>query len=243
MKLLIAIIVLFMFAQGSDAKVSKTLRGDGSGASCTGCLDARDSTVDQLRQLRSTVGGDTSYAAIYGYNLNRSQELARACSKFATEDGPGPWARSIKSFMTREEFPYLLDGTDDLHRICPAYTSLRDSEKEVVWVAVLNVMTIGESTCGTDPMMNRKRGPNGRLYGEMQLHSGREHTYSPGCKKGDSKTAASSFRCTLHMLDDQLRREGKLFSRKSYWDVLRPQARSQKYKAIKTIIAGLPICK
>lgn len=94
MKLLLAIIILFLAAQGSEANPSKVPPKDGSGASCTGCLPVKNETVDQLRQLRSAVGGDASYRAIYEYNLKRSEELALACSKFAKAEGLGPWGAS-----------------------------------------------------------------------------------------------------------------------------------------------------
>ncbi|UXR63918.1 hypothetical protein EZJ49_12670 [Bdellovibrio bacteriovorus] len=249
MKRLIFTFAFSLVAVNAAAKVSTTggtlYQRDGAAAPCTSasCLSgtSSSSTVDQLRQLRSSVGGDQSPLDLFEYNKGRKQEAN--CSNFVTENGLGKWGKSISRNLNANDYSYLFEGTDDLRLICPSYSSLKNSEKKIIWISIINVMSIGESTCGTDPRMNRAQGPNGRLAGVIQLHSGKEHKYSPGCNKGDSKTPETTFSCTLHMMDDQLRREGKLFSRKSYWDVLRPQGVGQKFKEIKKVIGQLSICK
>lgn len=221
----------------ANIKSGTQVRSDGASV-CTNCGVERSSTAEKIRALRTVVGGDQS--ALDLYNYNKSRNLEQICSRFANEKGLGTWGQSISRFMSPEEFPYLFDGTDDLHRYCPAYTSLDNDEKKIVWIGILNLMSIGESTCGLD---TKARGPNGPLTGVIQLHRGKEHKYSGGCNKGDGNNPASTFRCTLHMLDDQLRRDGKLFSRKSYWDVLRPQGRYQKYRETIKVLSKLSICK
>lgn len=247
MKRLLFTLAFLLTATQASAKVSTSggslYQRDGAAAPCTSasCMGASSETVDQLRQLRSSVGGDQSYLDLFRYNQTRN--LGQECSSFVSETGLGKWGKSISKNLNANDFAYLFEGTDDLRKVCPSYGSLKSSEKKIIWIAIINVMAIGESTCGTDPRMNRAQGPNGRLAGVIQLHSGKEQNYSGGCNKGDSKTPETTLNCTLHMMDDQLRRDGKLFSRKSYWDVLRPQGRGQKYLEIQKVVRGLSICK
>lgn len=236
--LILTLLLIWSATSNANSSRSNPVR-DGS-ATCADCSAKKDSTVEQLRGIRNSISGNTSSLEIYNYNLNRGEDLNLHCSNFVTDKGPGPWGKKILQTLNPELQPYLFAGTDDLERACPGYDSLEDKEKKYIWLAIINVMAIGESTCG---LFQSAQGPNGRLVGIIHLHSGMEHQYSQGCNRGDGRRPESTFRCTLAMMDDQLRRDGALFSRRSYWDVLRPQAASQKYREIAKVLKGLSVCR
>lgn len=253
MRQFLTALIIFALGLPTFAETRKTLRSDGARGICLGCEDRGDKSVDQIRALRSTVGGDQSYKDIYRYNYNkqRDHKVAEACSEFATPNGYGPWAKEVFKILNPQEFPNLFDGTSDLVSICPAFPQLGPEEKKIVFVAIMNVMTLGESTCGNGP--HTAKGPNGTAAGILQLHRGKEASYESegrhghgpeiGCKNGDSEKPERSLYCGLHLLDMQFAGKGELFSRSSHWEVLRPQGRKQKHKWTKNIVSGLTICK
>jgi hypothetical protein len=100
-------------------------------------------------------------------------------------------------------------------------------------------MTHYESTC---IVSESARGPHGTAAGLLQLHRGKEANYSSGCRNGDSGTAERSIICGMSMLNDQIERGEPLFSRRSYWDVLRPQGASRKSLRIQAVIGQYPAC-
>lgn len=162
------------------------------------------------------------------------------CDNFASEEAFGKWGQIIMKELRSNANQALLNGSSDLSAICPKYSSFSLDDRLNLWVLIVNAIAFYESSCNSSITA---RGPNGRLVGLLQLHSGKEDVYAPACKKGDGNTPAGTFRCGLSMLNTQLERGEPLFSRRSYWDVLRPQARSQKYKQIKTAIKSYPACK
>lgn len=211
---------------------------DGAQTGCDKCLESRNQTADQVRGLRSAVQTDQSYIDIFNYNDKHGN--ASQCSKFASQNGWGEWGKSIINTLNSNDFPNLMEGSRDLRAVCPAYGSLSDAEKKSIWIAILNTMAAGESTCGLN---NHARGPNGSLIGLLQLHVGREDKYAEGCRRGDGNRPETNLSCSLKMIEGQMRRHDSLFARNSYWDVLRPQARSQKYRKIQNTIRSLKICK
>lgn len=173
-------------------------------------------------------------------HVNDLMNFAGKCESFATVQDMGKWGELILTEMKRNRYSELYRGASDLSDVCPNFNSMNDEGREVVWVMVVNAMAHLESSC---TLGIPARGPNGALIGLLQLHNGSEHKYAKYCKKGDGKTAEGTFRCGLSMLEGQLSRDNALFSRKSYWDVLRPQAKSRKYLKIQKALKNLSICK
>lgn len=172
--------------------------------------------------------------------VNDLMRFANKCDSFATLNDMGQWGRLILEELKRNRYSELYRGAPDLTQSCPNFNSMNDEGREVVWVMVVNAMAHLESSC---TLNIPAKGPNGALIGLLQLHNGAEQKYAKYCKKGDGKTAEGTFRCGLSMLEGQLSRDNSLFSRKSYWDVLRPQAKSQKYLKIQKALKNLSICK
>jgi hypothetical protein len=172
-------------------------------------------------------------------NIYGKMKWGDVCENFVSETDFGKWGNMIKNELNANSYPDIIKGSPDLSKYCPSYSSLSALDRENVWVLILNSIAFYESSCDDK---KTARGPNGRLKGLLQLHVGREQLYAPNCKKGDGKSPQGTFRCGISMLNGQLDRGENLFSRKSYWDVLRPQGASQKYKKIMRIISGYPLC-
>lgn len=172
--------------------------------------------------------------------VNDLMNFSGKCDSFATIKEMGRWGDIILQEMKRNRYSELYRGAPDLVQACANFNSMNDDGREVVWVMVVNAMAHLESSC---TLGIPAKGPNGALIGLLQLHNGAEQKYAKYCKKGDGKTAEGTFRCGLSMLEGQLSRDNALFSRKSYWDVLRPQAKTQKYLKIQKAIKNLSICK
>ncbi|HWU42614.1 MAG TPA: hypothetical protein VN132_04215 [Bdellovibrio sp.] len=175
-------------------------------------------------------------------NVGDELEWGDACENFASEDEFGKWAGMIMKELRKDGHEALIQGSDDLLKVCPNYSRLDIEGQRNVWVLIVNAMAFYESTCRDDA---KGRGPNGKLIGLLQLHAGKEDLYvkSGLCQKGDGKTPQGTFRCGLAMMNEQLERGEGLFSRRSYWDVLRPQATEQKYKKIQKALRAYPLCK
>jgi hypothetical protein len=181
--------------------------------------------------------------------VNDKMDFATKCDNFATVEEMGTWGDLILNEMKTTRYNELYRGAPDLLAACPNFNSaeLGDDGREVVWVMIVNAMAHLESSCKVGV---GAKGPNGSLIGLLQLHDGKEDLYGKYCKKGDGKTAEGTFRCGLSMLEGQLSRDNSLFSRKSYWDVLRPprpgrenENKNQKYLKIKKALSNLSICK
>lgn len=171
-----------------------------------------------------------------------------ACSQFVGSVGPGAVGNKILSEAA--DFDLLMRGTTDMKKVCPKYPSMSVEDQKRAWMMVLATMAFLESSCRSDQTAT---GPNGTLRGLFQLHAGKEgqYTKSRRCTNGSSKTNDGSVLCTLGMLDDQLARSSALFSRDSYWGVLRPQGephpkrkgqRIAKSRIIQDTLMALPFC-
>lgn len=228
-----SILILFTFSSAPRAEVITSAASD-----CVNCLNNKNSLAENVRLFRNTITANSSVNDIL--NTNESMNFADKCEDFVDEEGLGKWGKTIVQTLHKNRYEALYDGTADLRAICPGYRSLNDRSKELVWVMILNAMVHLESSCDKT---ETAKGPNGRLIGLLQLHRNREEVYAAGCSRGDGQNPARTFECGLSMLNKQLKNDEALFSRKSYWDVLRPQARSQKYKKVKTAIQKLSICK
>lgn len=203
---------------------------------CPNC--ATESNISKsVRALRNTLTAQATAEQISA--IGEKMKWGDACENFTSDDEYGKWAMMIMKELKSNEAEALLRGSDDLVRICPGYKSLNLDGRQKVWVLIMNAMTFYESTCNKN---SQAKGPNGSLIGLLQLHRGKEHVYAPNCKKGDGSTPAGTFRCSISMLNSQLERGEPLFSRKSYWDVLRPQARSKKFAKIQKAIKSFALC-
>ena len=172
--------------------------------------------------------------------INESMDFGKECSSFVDKGTFRAWAKYIQRAFKNHDFEYLMHGPKDFFEYCPRYTFLPDQEKINVWIVVMNAMAHYESTC---KVKAPAKGPNGDLTGLLQFHAKRERYYGSLCKNGDAKDPERTFVCGLSMLDEQIARDEVLFSRKSYWDVLRPQARSEKYLQIIDALRAYRLCQ
>lgn len=210
----------------------------GAGGPCYACTTPIESAAEGLRSVRNTITAQSSVSEIL--NTNEVMNFAEKCEGFVDEEGLGKWGQTIVDELHKNRYEALYAGTNDLKAICPGFTNLNDNSKELVWVMIINAMVHLESSCDKT---ETARGPNGGLIGLLQLHLNRENAYANGCSRGDGKTPNGTFRCGLAMLNKQLSNDEALFSRKSYWDVLRPQARSQKFRKVQAAVKKLSVCK
>ena len=210
-----------------------------AGAPCRECSDMRAmaATAGSLRDIRNTLTANATAEQISA--ISDQMNWGDACDNFVSDDEFGKWANLVMKEMKSGENDSLIKGSDDLMKLCPGYQSLNLEGRQNVWVLIVNAMAFYESSCN---QRSKAQGPNGSLIGLLQLHRGKEDKYAPNCKKGDGSTPAGTFRCALSMLNSQLERGEPLFSRKSYWDVLRPQARSKKSIKIQNAIKSFPLC-
>lgn len=230
-------IFTFVFMMlGTQAEATK--HSSAQAGTCTSCSTAQKNAQQQLRDIRNTITAQEKVEDMI--DVTEIMTFADRCDNFIDSDGLGSWGRTIAEEMRKERYENLYHATPDLLSVCPAFNSLNDNGKEMVWVMIINTMVHLESSCTKSVTA---RGPNGTLKGLLQLHKGREQVYAEGCRRGDADSPATTFRCGLSMLDKQMATQDALFSRKSYWDVLRPQARSQKYKKVKKAVSNLAFCK
>lgn len=196
--------------------------------------------------VAATGAAATGVAEIAG--VIEEMNFARSCTQMASARGYGPTGQVIARMLGEGSLPNLIEGSPDLTRACPAYGNLNLNQKKMVWVTVFTAMAHLESSCNNS---RTARGPNGRLRGLWQLHDGFEHRYAAGCRRGDSTSASGNAACSARMLDAQMARAGALFSRDSYWGVLRPQGeprpgggrRIMKARVIIRALGELSICR
>lgn len=162
------------------------------------------------------------------------------CENFAANGEVKKWGRTIEKELDKDRHQSLYAGPSDIRSRCPMYDQMNDEDKKGLWILIISAMTHYESTCGVS---ETAKGPNGTAAGLLQLHRGKEANYSKGCRNGDADTADRSIVCGMSMLNDQVERNGLVFSRKSYWDVLRPQGESRKATRIQAVIGKYPACK
>lgn len=181
-------------------------------------------------------------------------DFSAKCDKFATENGFGVWGRTIVDELVRGNGNSMLQGTDDLRRACPNYDYLGVREKSYVWVKIIASMSFLESSCDAQAGIHRVvKGPNGRAVGLLQLHQNKEGNYAENCNHRDAMNPIKTLTCGISMLDRQIEKTNALFSRASYWGVLRPQGDLVKTKRgnkrvvlARTVVGGLkelPFCQ
>lgn len=179
-------------------------------------------------------------------------KFGNKCDAFATEKGFGTWGRTVVEEISNGKAPALIEGTEDLRRACPNYDYLGYREKSYVWVKILASMSFLESSCNPKANVPGIKADR-RAVGLLQLHGGSEQIYAEECKRGAARSPTETLRCGIQMLNDQVVRSDALFSRKSYWGVLRPQGDLVKTKKGKRrallarVVVGslkeLPLCQ
>lgn len=156
------------------------------------------------------------------------------------------WREFLMSELTPAKYPLLFEdqisrgAPADLIKYCPNYPNLKDEEKKIILMRLLDGMVFFESSCNSNASA---KGPYGTAYGVLQLHLGREHDYARGCKKLDSKNPKRSLACSVSMLHNQVENSKRLFSSGSYWDVLRPRGAARKAYTIASHIWYYPLCQ
>lgn len=132
-----------------------------------------------------------------------------------------------------------------LERYCPKYPKLNDRNKALIWTIIMTTVAHFESSC---TITSKAKGPNGQAYGYYQLHKNKEFNYIDknldSCPKGSSTKGELSTKCAMAMLNRQLLKDnGNLFSKDSYWDVLRPKSRARKADDIQRTLLRSSLCK
>ena len=156
------------------------------------------------------------------------------------------WRENALAELSPSKFPKLFEhqikkgAPTDLLKYCPNYPNLRDDQKKLIIMRILDAMVFFESTCISTA---RAKGPYGTAFGILQLHYGREDDYARQCRKYDSKSPKRSINCALDMLHDQIENTQRIFSSGSYWDVLRPRGQAKKAYKIASHIWYYPLCQ
>lgn len=218
-------------------------------------INSNDSFVEAAKQKLFTpppeaLEADSAAAQIKA--VMKDLKFGKRCDRFATEKGFGIWGRTVVEEISTGHAPALIEGTEDLRKACPNYDYLGYKEKSYVWVKVLASMSFLESSCNPAANVPGIKSDR-RAVGILQLHGGAEQKYAEDCKRGASRSPQETLRCGIQMLNDQLTRTSALFSRESYWGVLRPQGDLVKTKKGKRrallarIVVGslkeLPLCQ
>jgi hypothetical protein len=171
--------------------------------------------------------------------------LANKCEIFMKkEDHLGPLGESVYQLLAQKnsDFEKVLEG-GNITRYCPKYAEMAQDQKAFVWTLIMTTMAHFESSCKISASI---KGPNGMTYGYYQLHKGQESRYVRNkrhCSNNSSQDGKLSSACALSMINDQLNRTGgNLFSRDSYWDVLRPQGHAQKADDIQRALSRFSLC-
>ena len=171
--------------------------------------------------------------------------VADACVAFMNKNQMvGNVGAAVYSELTQNTklYPHLLDG-GSVNKYCRKYPEMSTQQKAFVWVFIMTTMAHFESSCSESA---KAKGPNGIAYGYFQLHKGSENFYaeeSKSCIKNASTNPILSSKCAVGMLEKQMdRSSGELFSRKSYWEVLRPQGHADKARIIAKALSRSSLC-
>ncbi len=178
------------------------------------------------------------------YSLSKTA-VADECAVFMDKDYfKGTLGKAIEKQMTQDpaSYGYMLHG-GTLNKYCRKYPEMTAKQKATVWVLIMTVIAHFESTCSPKA---KAKGPNGTAYGYFQLHKGKEEFYDNSrnsCIRNASVDPVESTRCALGMIENQMQKSGgDLFSKSSYWDVLRPRGQARKADDIGKAIMKLNLC-
>lgn len=187
---------------------------------CVGCLEKMDDLADDHLEIFDREISDIVSSSGALIQAVKEMKFDTICTEFSGKNDLGRWSRYAYDLLDPIDHANIFNGASDLSQNCPRYSRMDIDEKKHVWVLILTSMSFLESHCKTKA--KNSNAPNGIANGILQLHKGSEGSYSKDCRNGDSETAQRSLRCAASMLDDQLGRDKELYSKKSYWDVLRP---------------------
>ena len=173
------------------------------------------------------------------------------CTGFASAAGIGPAGKLVVDELMRgkyEDVGNLLQGTEDLNKMCPRFGQMNTEEKGHVFALILASMSFLESSCkATAGLKKVVKGPNGRLGGLLQLHLGKEQAYGSNCSNGASKNVRPTLLCGLSMLNKQFVRSGGLINYdEGYWAVLRSKPiaiRNRKTRKVTRVNLSEPMAK
>lgn len=188
-----------------------------------------------------------------GANLYQSSmtvndvEISNNCTSFVTLSSTlGPNGEYIMDQLATGQFDEMMTSRS-LQSFCPRYAQMSVRQKSIIWVLILTTMAHFESSC--DPSQTA-RGPNGTARGLFQLHQGHEAYYDGSentCVTNASYDSTKSIRCTMGMINNQLKESNTLFYSRSYWDVLRPDGLiykgKHKYEWIRDGIKNSAACR
>ncbi|HEY8270398.1 MAG TPA: hypothetical protein VIG33_05875 [Pseudobdellovibrionaceae bacterium] len=223
-----------------------------SAAPCIECSRPTNSTFESIRIFAENLKESTRGALDIEYIFDK-MHYSNKCDSFAADGEMNKWGNTITNELrrnkgnissseeedTRRYKPLLSQGPKDIKKYCTNFQAMTTPEREALYVLILTAMAHYESSCN---FREKAPGPNGTAAGLLQLHKGREQKYSSGCRRGDSARPERTLICGLSMLNDQIERGENLFSRDSYWEVLRPQGRSKKAGKIMAAIKKFPAC-
>lgn len=164
--------------------------------------------------------------------------MAPKCQNFISKDGAlGPWGSFIASTISPSTHPSFFKASSDMDKLCPKFKNMKDAEKERFWVWLVAAVANNESSCNEKVKAKGVRGAT--AAGLMQMHLGKEYLY--GCKRGiNSLSARDNLECGLTVLNNDIKRTGKVFAPKNnYFDTLRPQ-RGPGKKTMKLVKAYKP---
>jgi hypothetical protein len=260
-QLLLQITALIFVSQSWAAPAGNGYRTESEsdlGQECASCKQAqgRDSAYDAVlrftQNMNEITDGLMDIAVISG-----EFDYAKECKQFsATSDGElREWGELITEEFSKPRCATVIDrGPRDIKRYCPNYQNMSPDERKALYVLLLTAMTHYESSCNYS---KHRQGPNGIARGLLQLHDGKEQTYSTGCKKGDSRNAKRSLICGVAMICDQTSYYDKtlqnhcdkqscrnqiLFSDDAHWEVLQPHGPSQKAPKIQAALKKFSPC-
>jgi hypothetical protein len=180
---------------------------------------------------------------------------APACNQFTEDNKLKEYGEMTVEIMSRPYMKPLLDGTPDIHRLCPNYSIAENeggmtmAQKHGFFILLVSGVVHKEASCDEDAMLPKKTkafpkgAPYGVAYGLFQLNRGNEAQYSPRshiCKDGDAEEAKTSIQCGLGMWNERAQQGLPIFA-SHHWDVLNPSKR--KAQDIQANLRSYPYCK
>lgn len=223
---------------GYRVETESTESGD-----CTSCANSQMSSGNsaQAAFLRFTQNMNAITDGVLDIEIiSDKMNYNNKCDQFAADGEMNKWGKVVVKELEKPKYSTMLNrGPRDIGQYCPDFNKMDVHEKRALNVLIMAAMVHYESSCN---FREKAPGPNGTAAGLLQLHKGKEHKYSSGCRKNDSLNAERSLVCGMSMLNDQIQRGENLFSSGSYWEVLRPRGRSQKAKKIMAAIRKFGPC-
>jgi hypothetical protein len=122
--------------------------------------------------------------------------------------------------------PILMDGANDMKRVCPQWEKLSEDDRKDFYVALVTSMALAESSCNNGAQ--NRGAPNGTAYGYWQSTK--------------RLSAVGGAKWVMGQLENQIEQSGLLFwanSKFNYWAVLNPNIHAGK---VKKLLKKIPAC-